>query len=158
MSLVDRDGSKIKKSKESATYNMPDIYKHKFSNLMIDALKDMLPSIAHRDITVFGTLSSRELAYDFKGSVSGTQFFNIFEFIDRLNLALVKLGITFSLVHIDDTMYSLTTHSVKKTKNNIMKKDKSTKTNIYVDMTRALEILMKLYIDRKKFVAGATCY
>ena len=158
MSLVDRDGSKIKKSKESATYNMHDIYKHKFSNLMIDALKDMLPSIAHRDITVFGTLSSRELAYDFKGSVSGTQFFNIFEFIDRLNLALVKLGITFSLVHIDDTMYSLTTHSVKKTKNNIMKKDKSTKTNIYVDMTRALEILMKLYIDRKKFVAGATCY
>lgn len=159
MSLIETDGKKRgKKTVEGSMYKPADFYKHCFPDEMIVVLKDMLPSISHRDIYKFGLLSSRELAYEFDGSVSGTQFFNIFEFIDRLNLALVKLGITFSLVHVDETTYSLTTHFVKKTKNSILKKDKSSKINSYGDITKVLESIMCIYLERKKFIDGATCY
>lgn len=153
MSLVERDVSKpAKKIKTDLGF-----YKYKFPEKTREVLKDLLPSVSDRVIIEFGVLSNRDIAYEMTNS-SCTNFFNIFEFLDRLNLALVKLGITFSLVHVDESTYSLTTHYVKKNKNSHLKKDKSTKMNVYVDITQALEKLMHIYLERKKFVAGATCY
>ena len=153
MSLVERNGSKpAKKIRMDLGF-----YKYKFPEKTREVLKDLLPSISDRVIIEFGVLNNRDIAYDVTNSAC-TNFFNIFEFLDRLNLALVKLGITFSLVYVDESTYSLTTHYVKKNKNSHLKKDKSTKMNIYVDLTQALEKLMILYIDRKNFVSGATCY
>lgn len=157
MSQIERDGSKSNKKSKTGF----DFYKYKFPVEARDVLKELLPSIAHKNIVEFGALSNREIAYEMTDGAMVSHTFNIFEFLDRLNLAMIKLGITFSLVHYNsesEVNYVLTIHYVKKTYDKKFKKDKSTKIKEYTTIIEALDNLMNLYLERKKFIAGAQCY
>lgn len=125
------------------------MYKIVFTIDKQNVLKAMLPSISNNIIEQFGLLNDREIGYALKDQL-GILRFNAFEFIDRLNLAMLKLNITFNLVHYNlksTKPYLLTIQHIKKTNFGGFKKLKTPKEKLEVDMYEALNALMELYIQ-----------
>lgn len=125
------------------------MYKIVFTIDKQNVLKEMLPSISDNIIEQFGLLNDREIGYALKDQL-GILRFNAFEFIDRLNLAMLKLNITFNLVHYNlksTKPYLLTIQHIKKTNFGGFKKLKTPKEKLEVDMYEALNALMELYIQ-----------
>lgn len=123
------------------------MYKIIFTVDKQDVLKAMLPSITNNKVEQFGLLNDREIGYELNDQ-PGILRFNAFEFIDRLNLAMLKLNVTFSLVYynLNNTIpYLLTIQHIKKTNFGGFKKIKTSKEKLEVDMYGALNALMELY-------------
>ena len=123
------------------------MYKIIFTVDKQDVLKAILPSITNNKVEQFGLLNDREIGYELNDQ-PGILRFNAFEFIDRLNLAMLKLNVTFSLVHynLKSTIpYLLTIQHIKKTNFGGFKKIKTSKEKLEVDMYGALNALMELY-------------
>lgn len=135
------------------------MYKLIFTEDKYPVLKAMMPSIAFNTVEQFGLLNDREIGYALKDQ-PGIFRFNAFEFIDRLNLVLLKMNVTFSLVNYNlksTKRYLLTIQHIKKTNFGGFKKLKTPKEKLEVDMYEALNTLMELYtqISEKE---GKKCF